>query len=139
MVAQRTPDKVPHPAPAKAAQGRTKTLLALDEVRARIIAAIYAMRAEDKLGVPTIHARLTADPATYPAADPETGWTLDGLYAILANPKYTGYQVFGRNRKGLPVPAGQVVLVRQAHPSGHRGPGHLGGRPAGRGRAPQLT
>ena len=44
------PDKIPHPAPAKAAQGRTKTLLALDEVRAPIIAAIYAMRAEEKLG-----------------------------------------------------------------------------------------
>ena len=45
------PDKIPHPAPAKAAQGRTKTLLALDEVRAPIIAAIYAMRVDEKLGV----------------------------------------------------------------------------------------
>jgi site-specific DNA recombinase len=98
------PDKVPHPAPSKAAQGRTKTLLALDEIRAPIIAAIYQMRAWEKLGVPTIHARLTADPVTYPAADPETGWTIGGLYAILANPKYTGYQVFGRHRKGRPVP-----------------------------------
>ncbi len=42
----------------------------LDEVRAPIIAAIYAMRAEEKLGVPAIHAGLTADPATYPPADP---------------------------------------------------------------------
>ncbi len=98
------PDKIPHPAPAKAAQGRTKTLLALDEVRAPIIAAIYAMRVDEKLGVPTIHARLTADPGTYPAADPETGWTIGGIYSILGNPKYTGYQVFGRNRKGRPVP-----------------------------------
>ena len=62
------------------------------------------MRAWQKLGVPTIHARLTADPGTYPPADPETGWTLGGIYSMLANPKYTGYQVFGRRRKGKPVP-----------------------------------
>jgi hypothetical protein len=66
----------------------------MDTIRAPIIAAIYQMRAWEKLGVPTIHARLTADPVTYPAADPETGWTIGGLYAILGNPKYTGYQVF---------------------------------------------
>ena len=45
------PEKIPHPAPSKASQGRTKTLLVLDEQRAPIIAAIYAMRAEEKLGV----------------------------------------------------------------------------------------
>ena len=44
------PDKIPHPAPAKAAQGRTKTLLALDEVRAPIIAAIYADARLEKTG-----------------------------------------------------------------------------------------
>jgi DNA invertase Pin-like site-specific DNA recombinase len=94
------PDKIPHPAPAKAAHGRTKTRLVLDDMRAPIIAAIYDMRAWQKLGVPTIHARLCADPATYPPADPETGWTVGGVYSILGNPKYTGYQVFGRVRKG---------------------------------------
>jgi site-specific DNA recombinase len=93
------PDKIPHPAPAKAAHGRTKTRLVLDPMRAPIIAAIFDMRAYQKLGVPTIHARLCADPAAYPPADPETGWTTGGVYSILANPKYTGYQVFGRVRK----------------------------------------
>jgi hypothetical protein len=94
------PDKIPHPAPAKAAHGRTKTRLVLDPMRAPIIAAIFEMRAWQKLGVPTIHARLAADPGTYPPADAETGWTAGGVYSILANPKYTGYQVFGRVRKG---------------------------------------
>ena len=98
------PEKIPHPAPSKAAQGRTKTLLALDEIRAPIVAAIYDMRVSEKLGVPTIQARLSADPVTYPPADAETGWTLGGIYSILANPKYTGYQVFGRRRKGKPTP-----------------------------------
>ena len=93
------PERIPHPAPAKAAQGRTKTRLVLDPMRAPIIAAIFDMRAYQKLGVPTIHSRLTADPGTYPPADPETGWTIGGVYSILANPKYTGYQVFGRVRK----------------------------------------
>jgi site-specific DNA recombinase len=63
------------------------------------------MRAYDKLGVPTIHARLCADPGAYPPADPETGWTTGGIYSILANPKYTGHQVFGRVRKGKRVTA----------------------------------
>ena len=97
------PNKIPHPAPAKAAHGRTKTRLVLDDMRAPIIAAIFDMRAWQKLGVPTILARLAADPGTYPPADPEMGWTLGGLYSILANPKYTGYQVFGRVRKGKKV------------------------------------
>ena len=112
------PEKIPHPAPSKASQGRTKTLLVLDEQRAPIIAAIYAMRAEEKLGVPAIHARLAADPVTYPPADPATGWTLGGLYSILANPKYTGYQVFGRTRRGKPVPHGQWYwLDQRTHPA----------------------
>src|SRR5579875_1119387 len=66
------PDRIPHPAPAKAASGRTKTRLVLDPMRAPIVAAIFEMRTEEKLGVPTIHARLCADPGTYPPKDPET-------------------------------------------------------------------
>ena len=112
------PEQIPHPAPSKASQGRTKTLLALDEQRAPIIAAIYEMRADEKLGVPAIHARLAADPGTYPPADPATGWTLGGIYSILANPKYTGYQVFGRTRRGKPVPPGQWYWPDQrTHPA----------------------
>jgi len=37
-------DRVPHPVPFKAAQGRTKTRLALDPDRAAVVAAIYAWR-----------------------------------------------------------------------------------------------
>jgi hypothetical protein len=68
--------------------------------------------------VPTIYARLTADPVRYPAADPETGWTLGGIYAILRNPKYTGYQVFGRRRNGRPVPPERWYWSKEAtHPA----------------------
>jgi hypothetical protein len=48
------------------------------------------------LGVPTITQRLAADPAAYPP--PDGGWTDAGVRVILANPKYTGHQVFGRHR-----------------------------------------
>jgi hypothetical protein len=47
------------------------------------------MRTAQKLGVPTIHARLCADPDMFPPKDPETGWTIGGIYSILGNPKYT--------------------------------------------------
>ena len=47
------------------------------------------------LGVPTITQRLAADPAAYPP--PDGGWTDAGVRVILANPKYTGHQVFGRH------------------------------------------
>jgi site-specific DNA recombinase len=52
----------------------------------------------DKLGIPAIAARLNADPARYPAPNPETGWTAQNLAAMLRNPKYTGYMVYGRHR-----------------------------------------
>jgi site-specific DNA recombinase len=98
---------VPHPNPFKAAQGRTKTRLMLDPDRAPVVTQIYTWRIEDKLGVNAIVARLNADHAGYPPADPAAGWSLGGVSAILGNPKYTGYQVFGRRRRGRPVPVEQ--------------------------------
>ena len=107
-----------HPNPAKAAQGRTKTRLALDPARAPIVAQIYAWRVEEKLGVNAIVRRLNADPAAYPPAGPATGWSLGGVTAILGNPKYTGYQVFGRRRHMRLVPTGQWHWSPQAtHPA----------------------
>ena len=60
-------DRIPHPVPVKASQGRTKTRLALDPDRAPVVAQIFTWRIVDKLGMPTIAARLNADPARYPA------------------------------------------------------------------------
>jgi DNA invertase Pin-like site-specific DNA recombinase len=101
------PERITHPNPSKAAQGLTKTRLALDPQRAPIVEQIYAWRTDDKLGINAITARLNADPAAYPPSDPEIGWSLGGVAAILRNPKYTGYQVIGRRRKGRPVPVEQ--------------------------------
>ena len=101
------PDRVPHPNPFKAAQGRTKTRLALDPDRAPVVVQIYTWRIVDKLGVNAIVARLNTDPATYPPG--RRGHRVESrrVSAILGNPKYTGYQVFGRRRRGRPVPVDQ--------------------------------
>ena len=90
-------DRIPHPVPAKASQGRTKTRLALDAQRAPVVEQIFTWRVVHKLGMPTIAARLNQDPARYPAPAGK-GWTTQTVYAVLGNPKYTGHMVYGRIR-----------------------------------------
>ena len=91
-------DRIPHPVPFKAAQGRTKSRLTLDPDRAPVIAQMYTWRTVDKMGCPAIAARLNADPASYPPPNPATGWTAQNVRVMLANPKYTGHMVYGRHR-----------------------------------------
>jgi hypothetical protein len=118
-----TAERHTHPNPMKAAAGRTKTRLAADPARGPVITEIYQWRVRDQLGVPTIRARLNADPAAYPPADPAKGWTYAGIYKILANPKYTGYQVIGRRHHTSPgkradVPPEQWIWSAQpTHPA----------------------
>ena len=103
-------DRRPHPVPVKASQGRTKTRLAKDPDRATVVEQIFTWRTVDKLGMPTIAARLNADPARYPAPTGK-GWTTQTVFAVLGNPKYTGHMVYGRIRKRnghrVTVPADQ--------------------------------
>jgi site-specific DNA recombinase len=114
--------RVPHPDPGKAAQGRTKTRLAFDPGRRAAVAQTYTWRVEDHLGVPAIAARLEADHDAYPPPGGEH-WTDSAVAAILHNPKYTGYMVYGRRRKtgrARPrrVPAEQWIWSEQpAHPA----------------------
>jgi hypothetical protein len=91
-------ERVTHPVPMKAAQGRTKTRLALDAQRGPVVAVIYTWRVEEHLGVPTITTRLNADKDRYPPPD-GLHWPESTVGAILGNPKYTGHMVFGRRRK----------------------------------------
>ncbi len=88
----------PHPNPMKASQGRTKTRLVIDPATAPAVVAIFEWRVRDKLGVPTIAARLNASPAAFPPPGTRPGWSASTVRAILANPKYTGHMVFGRTR-----------------------------------------
>jgi site-specific DNA recombinase len=115
-------ERVTHPVPMKAAQGRTKTRLALDPVRGPVVEQIYTWRVEGQLGVPAITARLNADHGAYPPPDGQH-WAQATVAAILANPKYTGYMVYGRRRKtgrraSRPVPPAQWIWSDQpAHPA----------------------
>jgi len=89
-------DRIPHPVRSKAAQGKTKTRLTLDPRTAPVVEQIYAWRTTGGLGVPTIAARLNADLDTYPPPGSSGCWQDATIGKILANPKYTGYQVYGR-------------------------------------------
>jgi DNA invertase Pin-like site-specific DNA recombinase len=91
-------ERHPHPAPARAAQGRTKTRLVPDPGRAEVVERIYFLRTVRHLGIATITNALSADAGACPPPDP-AGWTTARVRKILANPKYTGYMVFGRRRK----------------------------------------
>ncbi len=116
-----TAERIPHPVPVKAAQGRTKSRLALDPVPAAAVAQIFTWRACERLGVTTITARLHADPEQYPP--PKGGlWTEIGVYNILANPKYTGHMVWNRTSKRnggrhLNPPAEWIWTPKPAHPA----------------------
>jgi hypothetical protein len=92
-----TADRIPHPVPYKASQGRTKSRLILDPPRAAVVGQIFTWRVVDKLGMPAIAARLNADPDKYPAPTGK-GWAPQTVFMILGNPKYTGHMVFGRRR-----------------------------------------
>lgn len=86
-----------------------------------MVALIFTWRTVNKLAVPTITARLNADPAACPSPD-GTGWTQTTVTGILRNPKYTGYMVFGRKRtingKKRPVPASEWLWSPQpSHPA----------------------
>ena len=108
-------DRLPHPAPGKAAQGRTKTRLIPDPVRGPVVTLIFDWRVHQRLSVPTIAWRLNSDLAAYPPPGDGPGWTEPTVSAILRNPKYTGYMVYGRTRKipgskkSRPVPPDQWI------------------------------
>ena len=59
---------------------------------------MFTWRVHDKLAVSTITARLAANPARYPSPDGKP-WSIQSVFQILRNPKYTGYMVYGRTRK----------------------------------------
>jgi site-specific DNA recombinase len=115
-----TAARIRHPDPALASLGRTKSRLILDPARAPVVTQIFTWRTGTRLGVPTIAARLNADPGRYP---PPAGgrWSTQGVAAMLRNPKYTGHMVYGRTTKRdghtRPVPPEQWTWSPEpAHP-----------------------
>jgi hypothetical protein len=100
---------------------RYRTKLLIDRKEASIVEMIFWWFVHNGQSVDEIVYRL--DHAHYPAprrAGPVTPsrWTSASVRAILGNPKYTGYQVWGRTRNGDPEPFEQWVWSRQlAHPA----------------------
>ncbi|WP_242606700.1 recombinase family protein [Protofrankia symbiont of Coriaria ruscifolia] len=101
----RIADAGPHPNPAKAADGKRLHVLEPDPVTSPVVARIFSEYAAGR-GLYAITEGLTADCIPSPSAhDParnphRTGaWSKPALRAILTNPRYTGRQVWNRQRK----------------------------------------
>ena len=70
------PTAIPHPVPVKAAQGRTKTRLTLDPVRAPVVEQIFTWRTVDKLGMPDHRRPAERRPGPLPRPGRRPGWTV---------------------------------------------------------------
>lgn len=122
-----TIDGPPHPNPSRAAVGLKLRILAIDEVAAAVVQRIfreYIAGAGDK----AIAISLNRDGVPCPSAHrPDQnrhrtgdGWQAPTVAAILQNPRYTGYAVFGRWSKVEElmdpddVAAGHVVRFRRS-------------------------
>ena len=110
----RLGDAGPHPNKAHAAWGRRAHKLEPDPETAHVVRWIFAQRlaghstariarALNEAGIPCPSA---SDPQRNPHR-PGTGWTLGTVTTILQNPRYTGHQVWNRQRtdKDLADPA----------------------------------
>src|SRR6201996_2387299 len=138
----RLGDAGPHPNKAHAAWGRRAHRLEPDPVTAPVVAWMFAQRLAGHSAAQITRALNDAGIPCPSAADPKrnphrTGaaWTLRTVAAILANPRYTGRQVWNRQRTdhdlvdpantGLGhkqvqrwnLPEGWVISKHPAHPA----------------------
>jgi DNA invertase Pin-like site-specific DNA recombinase len=135
-------DAGPHPNKAHAAWGRRARRLEPDPVTAPVVRWMFAQRlaghslaritrALNDAGIPCPSA---ADPKRNPHRNGRA-WTLNTVAAILANPRYTGRQVWNRQRADFDLidpgntalghrqvqrwnlPDGWIISARAAHPA----------------------
>lgn len=125
----RVVDGGPHPNPRKAAEGFRLRVLEIDEPAADVVRRIFAEYLAG-VGDRVIARGLNQDGIPCPSkARPEQnrhrpgdGWQGSTVRAILENPRYTGYAVFGRWTKHErllnpdDVSAGYVVRFRKSDP-----------------------
>ncbi|HZU71228.1 MAG TPA: recombinase family protein [Acidimicrobiales bacterium] len=98
-----------HPNPGKAADGKRLHRLALDPVAAPVVVRIFDEYVHGGLGLYAIAEGLTRDGIPSPSGhDPERNrhraasrgaWGKTAVRSILANPRYTGRQVWNRQRR----------------------------------------
>jgi site-specific DNA recombinase len=99
-------DAGPHPNPAKAADGKRLHALARDETAAPVVERIFAEFAAGH-GLYAIAEHLTRDEIPCPSAhDPDRNthrcgiaWSKSAIRVIITNPRYTGRQVWNKQRK----------------------------------------
>ena len=99
-----------HPNPRKAAEGYRLRVLAIDDTSAEVVRRIFAEYLDGK-GDRAIAVRLNRDNLPCPSGRrPDQnrhrladGWQGSTVRAILENPRYTGYAVFGRWTKARDV------------------------------------
>jgi site-specific DNA recombinase len=99
-------DAGPHPNPSKASIGQRLHRLEPDPATAPVVQRIFAAYLAGR-GLYAIAEGLTRDGIPSPsAADPlrnphrsGVAWSKSAIRAILANPRYTGYQVWNRQRR----------------------------------------
>jgi hypothetical protein len=120
-------DAGPHPNPRKAAEGYRLRVLSVDEAAAPVVQRIFEEYLDGK-GDRAIAAGLNRDGIPCPSARRPgqnthrlaDGWQGSTVRAILDNPRYTGYAVFGRWTKHETlldpddVAAGHVVRFRKS-------------------------
>ena len=102
----RLADAGAHPNPGKAADGKRLRRLEVDPVAAPVVARIFDEYLAGR-GFHTIAERLTADDVPSPSAhDPgrnrhrdARAWSKFAVRAILTNPRYTGHEVWNRQRR----------------------------------------
>ncbi len=124
-------EKVPHPAPGKAAQGMTKSRLLMDPVRGPVVTQIFEWRVTGQLSIPAIVARLNADPAAYPALDcagvDQADRGRDPGQPEIHRPHGLRPDPHHQHRPQSPArPPRAVDLVTPARPPPAGGPGDLG-------------
>ncbi|MEU6646191.1 recombinase family protein [Saccharomonospora sp. NPDC046836] len=102
----RLADARPHPNPGKAAEGRRLHRLEPDPAAAPVVRRIFTSYLVGQ-GLYSLAEDLTRDGIPCPSAhDPErnthrcgTAWSKGAIRTILKNPRYTGHQVWNRQRK----------------------------------------
>ncbi|WP_210587645.1 recombinase family protein [Streptomyces sp. GESEQ-35] len=102
----RLTDAGPHPNPGKAADGKRLHRLEPDPVTTPVVRRIFAEYLAG-IGIFAIAQRLTDDNVPCPAAyDPGRNrhrcgiaWSKSAVRVILTNPRYTGHQVWNKQRK----------------------------------------
>ncbi len=102
----RLVDAGPHPNPAKAADGRRLHVLEPDPVTAPVVGRIFSEYLNGA-GIYSIAEGLTRDGIPSPSEHDRArnthrtgeGWAKSAIRAILLNPRYTGRQVWNKQRK----------------------------------------